>query len=1080
MVSIASWAESQVEVRLDIDWDALGLDPDRATVSAPAVENFQNAGSFSPSEAIPVEPGRGWLLIISGGGQQAVIEEETRTITTHPFSDPDPVPILVRNPAIYPYFAFNGFSQEGIPQEWTVVRLENDFIRVLVLPEVGGKIYGAIEKSTGEEFVYLNDVLKFRQVAMRGPWTSGGSEFNFGLVGHAPATATPTDYLLRENPDGSVSCFVGTLDLPSRTRWNIEIRLPAEKAFFELRSLWFNPSPLHQSYYVWTNNAVRVGEDLHYFYPGSMVVPHGYSTPPGPWPVDAAGRDLSWYRNNAFGGSKSHFVLGGYEDFYGGYWHDTDFGFGHWALYDDMPGKKMWIWALSRQGAIWEDLLTDTDGQYSEPQAGRFFSQDDHEFFAPYSGDVWTEMLFPFKGTGGLVKASPHSALNVEHEDGKIILRMCPLQTLDDYLVVSVGGKEIHREHLEKKAMEVFSREIETGGVEGFIQVEIEGKLRYSSDPTATQLNRPIEFHMHDESTAEGLYLAGEFHEKRRQYDQAMVKYLACLEKEPLHNRALTRIAELHCRRAEYEEALEYASRGLENVMYDPDANYIYGVAARNLGRLVDAKETLGWAARSLKYRSNAYCQLAEICVLEGDLRLALTYAERSLDFNSWNIRAREVMALVHRKLGHPDRAETILDELLEIDPLNHLARFEKYLLDPKQDNLDRFISMIRSELPHEHFLEMAISYHRLGLAEEAVSILRGAPEYPTVYYWLAYLLAEDYSEESEEFLQRAEDLSPVLVFPFREETVPVLKWAKHRNASGWKTAYYLGLIYQGKGRAGEAAVQFRSCGDPDFAPFHLMLGLLMRDEGASHFRRALEIDDSEWRSWHYLITEYRRLGRTEEALDTAEKAASRFPGRLEISMDHAGSLFDTGRYADCLSILEELEVLPYEGGWEAHNLFMRAQMHLALEAVEERDYRTAVRYLEGSKEYPEHLGTGEPYEADFRMQDYLEWVAFSMADNSRRANEALQRAVEYTLRNRTSGGTHHLFGLLALRDSGETEEAEQLIEELRERFGSNTDVRWAIAVFTGDTREAGILGERRLGDPRFGIQIEAAWAITP
>lgn len=67
MVSIASWAESPVEVRLDIDWDALGLDPGRAVISAPAIENFQNAGTFNPSEAIPVEPGRGWLLIISGG-----------------------------------------------------------------------------------------------------------------------------------------------------------------------------------------------------------------------------------------------------------------------------------------------------------------------------------------------------------------------------------------------------------------------------------------------------------------------------------------------------------------------------------------------------------------------------------------------------------------------------------------------------------------------------------------------------------------------------------------------------------------------------------------------------------------------------------------------------------------------------------------------------------------------------------------------------------------------------------------------------------------------------------------------------
>lgn len=1015
-------------------------------------------------------------------GQQAVIEEETRTITTYPFSDPDPVPILVRNPAIYPYFAFNGYSDEGIPQEWTVVRLENDFITVLILPEVGGKIFGAIEKSTGEEFVYLNDVLKFRQIAMRGPWTSGGSEFNFGLVGHAPTTATPVDYLLRENSDGSVSCFVGTLDLTSRTRWSMEIRLPAGQARFELKSLWHNPTPLNQSYYVWTNNAVRASDELQYFYPGTMRMPHGYTATPTPWPVDASGRDLSWYRNNAFGGSKSHFVLGEYSDFYGGYWHDTDFGFGHWALYDDMPGKKMWIWALSRQGAIWEGLLTDTHGQYSEPQAGRYFSQDDHEFLAPYSGDAWTEMLFPFRDTGGLVKASPFGALNVEHEAGKILLRLCPLQPLDDDLIVSVNGQEIHREHLNLGTMEVFSREIVADEPDGLIQVEIEGKLRYDSDRAANRLTRPIEFHPPDESTAEGLYLAGEFHEKRRRYDQAMVKYLACLEREPQHVRALTRIAELHCRRAEYEKALEYASRALARVMYDPDANYIYGVIARNLGQLVDAKETLGWAARSLKYRSNAYCQLAEIYVLEGDFQLALSYNERALAANSLNIRAMELQAIIRRYLRHPDRAGMILDELFEIDPLNHLARFEQYALDQTRENMDRFTSMIRSELPHEHFLEMAISYHRIGLIAESIGILKNAPDHPIINYWLAWLFSDDplAAAGSADYLRRAEAYSPELVFPFRRETIPVLEWAARQDQTSWKPHYYLGLIYQGMGRKEDAATHFRSCGDSEFAPFHLMLGTLNRTDGVSRFRRAIEIDDADWRTWHYLISEYRRLGRAEEALEMAEKAAPMFPDRLEITMDRAGSMFDSGRFADCLSILEGLEVLPYEGGWEAHNLFMRTQVMLAIEAMQAGDHRSAARYLEGSKEYPERLGTGEPFEADFRMQDYLEWVALDRAGDSRRAREALQRAVEYTLRNRTSSGTHHLFGLLALRDSGETEEAEQLLEELRERSGSNIDVRWAIAAFTGDVREAERLAESRHRDPRFGIQIEVSRLILP
>jgi len=299
-------------------------------------------------------------------GPKATIAEEKKIITTYPFGDPDPVPILARsrNAAIYPYFRFDGFSSAGRDQEWKVVRLENEYIKVFVLPEAGGKIWGAIEKSTGRDFIYLNEVMKFRDVAMRGPWTSGGIEFNFGLIGHTPATATPVDYVLKENDDGSVSCIVGGMDLPSRTQWRVQIRLPKDAAQFETLSFWYNPTPLHQSYYHWMNAAVHAREDLQFYYPGNQYIGHGGDA--HPWPVNEKGIDLSLYRNHNFGGHKSLHVLGGAADFSGGYWHDLGFGFGHWSNFDDMPGRKIWSWALSRSGAIWEDLLTDRNGQYVE------------------------------------------------------------------------------------------------------------------------------------------------------------------------------------------------------------------------------------------------------------------------------------------------------------------------------------------------------------------------------------------------------------------------------------------------------------------------------------------------------------------------------------------------------------------------------------------------------------------------------------------------------------------------------------------------------------------------------------------
>ena len=282
--------------------------------------------------------------------------EENRTINTYPFSDPNPIPILTKDIRLYPYHSIDGYSHEGESEKWKVIKLENNHIEVTVLPEVGGKVWGAVDKSNGEEFIYRNEVMKFRNIALRGPWTSGGIEFNFGIIGHTPSTATPVDYITKQNDDGSVSIIVGAMDLPSRTHWRVEVRLEADHSSFETRALWYNPTPHVQPYYNWMTAAAFARDDLEVVFPGNQYLKHSGEV--NPWPTDGKGRDLSFYDNNRFDGHKSYHVVGDYLDFFGGYYHDSGIGFGHWAPYEEMPGQKLWLWALSRQGEIWEDLLT--------------------------------------------------------------------------------------------------------------------------------------------------------------------------------------------------------------------------------------------------------------------------------------------------------------------------------------------------------------------------------------------------------------------------------------------------------------------------------------------------------------------------------------------------------------------------------------------------------------------------------------------------------------------------------------------------------------------------------------------------
>jgi hypothetical protein len=297
----------------------------------------------------------------------ASVREYKKTFRTYPFSDPDPIPAFER---IYPYFRFDRYTNEPVDRAWTVVELENAYLRVLVLPEIGGKIWTAIDKTTGRAFIYDNRVIKFRDIAMRGPWTSGGIEANYGIIGHTPNVAAPVDYVTRTLPGGTATVTVGTLDLLTRTAWRLEIALRPDTAYFTTRSLWQNTSGVEEPYYSWMNVGLPAAGRLELVFPGTHYIGHGGEV--GAWPVHPANhRNLAFYDENDFGSYKSYHVLGEYSDFWGAYWHDLDFGMARYGTRDDKLGKKIWIWGLSPQGMIWERLLTDTDGQYVEVQSTR-------------------------------------------------------------------------------------------------------------------------------------------------------------------------------------------------------------------------------------------------------------------------------------------------------------------------------------------------------------------------------------------------------------------------------------------------------------------------------------------------------------------------------------------------------------------------------------------------------------------------------------------------------------------------------------------------------------------------------------
>jgi len=910
----------------------------------------------------------------------ARISEGVQTIKTYAFSEPNPIPILTRDTRLYPYHSFEGYEQEGTPRSWKVVHLENDLIEVWVLPEIGGKVWGARVKKTGHEFIYRNEVIKFRNIALRGPWTSGGIEFNFGVIGHAPSTATPVDYVLRNNADGSVSCLVGTMDLPSRTQWRVEIRLPPDSASFETNVLWHNASPLEQPYYNWMTAAASARDDLEMSLPGNAYLTH-----PGmreDWPIDSQGRYLPAYRNNTFGPSKSYHVVGELKDFFGGYYRDAGYGFGHWARYEEMPGQKLWLWALSRAGGIWEDLLTDTDGQYVEFQAGRLLVQfsPDRQVnpitqvgFDPYATDRWTETWFPVEGLGGLTEASFRGAIAVREADGRLHIGVTAFGRKADTLRVWSGDRVMLERPVDLAPLEVFTAEVPQAAGARY-RVELPGLgIDYSSDQASRRLAKPFETDPAAipsiAETDRQVFDAKELMQGRR-LDQARPLLETALSKSPWHRGALLTMGDLEFRRARYNEGLSHVTRALSLDAYDAEANFIAGNLYRALGRMADARAAFGWAARSMAFRSAANVQLAELALMRADVGEADRYARQAIDYNRFNLSAWEIRALVGRKLGHAALVSSGTLELLALDPLSHFPRAEAYLSRPDAGMRDRFLVGLRSEYPDQTILELAIGYVNRGQGADAIRLLDAASpslHNPLLLAWSAYL------KKDSSALPAAADVS--LVFPYRLETLPVLAWAAAERPH-WTWAYLLGLNLWSLDRQPEALRTLASLGDvPDVPAFYASRGYLREQAGGdpeADLKRAEALAGGNRLVRLPLIQYYQARQRWADALAASARARQRFPDDFNLAIMHVRSLVHLGRAQEAVAILDDVHVLPSEGARESHQLYVQAHVLAAFDAYDAARWDEAAAHLAAALEWPERLGQGKPYDPEERLIRFL------------------------------------------------------------------------------------------------------------
>lgn len=1010
--------------------------------------------------------------------QTAQISEKQIPLVTYSFSDPDPVPELGK---IYPYSRFEGYSDKGVTRTWKMVEMENDYIKVSITPEIGGKIWGAIEKSTGKEFIYFNHVVKFRDVAMRGPWTSGGLELNFGVIGHAPTCSSPVDYVIRKNEDGSVSCFVGAIDLPSRTRWSVEINLPKDKAYFTTRSVWDNPTMQEQSYYHWMNLGIKTVGNLEYIFPGNYHL--GHDGKHSPWPVDEQGRKINFYENNNFGSYKSYHVFGEATGFYGAYWHDDDFGFVHYSTYDDKPGKKVWIWGLSDQGMIWEKLLTDTDRQYTEIQSGRLFNQAAGESsntpfknrgFASGSTDQWTEYWFPVKETQGLKSALPIGSVNIQQQGDTVRLWFCPNEKTDGKLEVRDGNEVVFTKEIHSNPMQVFTSAFDYKESNMDLSVWLNNELLFETDREKYLLKRPVESPIgFNWESAFGHYTKGKELERQRLYKTADEEFKMALAVEPWFVPALTGIANLDYRKTDYAASLEFASKALSVDTYDADANMVYGLAGLALGDTTSAIDGFSIASASISQRSAANNALSSVFLSQGNYRKALVYAEKSLLYNQLGSEANQMKILCLRKLGMQERAGNELSNLELKDPLNHFIRFERFLAESSSENKTQVQGHVTSEMPHETYLEYAMWYYRNGQLSDALTILELTPiDHPVVLLWKSYLNHLGGKEDiAKAYMAKALQASPEFVFPFRIETLKPLEWAKSIS-DNWKINYYTGLIYLNAGNDVKGMDLWNNCGDkPDFFPFYIARSQIA-DSGSQQAQadveRALELGGNNWRAGLFASQFFMGKGDLLKAEELGRDFYKKNPLNYILGLHYAKVLEMNQKYSECISLLQKIKVLPNEGATDGRTVWRNANIGNALNLLKAQKYRKALESIGNARQWPENLGVGKPYTPDERLEDFIALQCYKKLNDKHSAGEMQNKISGETVLQNLSFDENDFLTAWLLKEAGNKSEGDKVMNELLLKNPLSKSIQWCNAVYTGDLAKAGVIRKEMVDIDRF------------
>lgn len=960
---------------------------------------------------------------------EVLVAVEPVTIPTYPVGAPNRNPMFLEkrvyqgsSGAVYPHPVIESVGDEKTDRTYTGIWLENRYLRILLLPELGGRVQMAYDKVNDHHFVYYNQVIKPALVGLTGPWISGGIEFNWPQH-HRPSTFLPVDYRIETHADGSKTAWLGEWERMFRTRSVAGFRLHPGRAVLEIHVQLYNSTPLPQTFLWWANPAVSVGDDYQSVFPPDVtaVTDHGkraVSTFPVAtgvyYKVDyAPGTDISRYKNIPV--PTSYMAWHSDYDFLGCYHHDRGVGMLHVADHHLAPGKKQWTWGNGDFGRAWDRQLTDEDGPYIELMCGAFTdNQPDFSWLMPGEEKRFVQNFMPYIGIGAVKNASSEAALNLEVEGGCARIGVyCSRPRRVQVRLTALGEALYAGEHDLSPALALAQTVALPPGLsaQALRLAVYDGacELLAWSPPAPAAVEPPVPATAApppaEVESNEELYLHGLHLEQYRHATYAPEAYWGeALRRDPLDSRCNNALGRLLLRRGRFAEAEGYLRAAVQRITqrnpnpYDGEPYYNLGLALLRQGELDGAYDALYKATWSAAWQDAARYELARIDCRRGRLDQALAHLEAALARNGRHHGAIHLRAALLRRLGRTAEAAGAAEAGLASDRLNYGLHYERFLLrgdgawrDLLGDNVHTFV-------------ELALAYAGAGLYGEAAQLLQAAPPAdPMVFYYLGWVydLAGDEDAAVGAF-SRAASLPPDGCFPNQMECVHALQGAMRLNPADARAPYYLGNFWYAHHCHDEAIGAWERAArlDPSFPTVQRNLGIGYANQrgdlprAQQCYAAALALDPSDAR----VLFEADQLAKKRGEPPAQRLAAlAQHPAlvaeRDDLTVEYVTLLNLTGQHAEALARLLARTFHPWEGGeGKVTGQYVAALVELAKQQLAAGNPAAAIIFLERARVYPPNLGEGKLPGARENQIDYWLGCAYSQlgqADEAQRCFEA-------------------------------------------------------------------------------------------